>query len=284
MTTPDACALRAAGMTAADRASTPLAGVLPLPQVPLEERRVRLPLAVPPALIAVAASLALAGPAAAAPATVTVNSDYFDAGNVTVNVGDSVTWNWNAGTHDVSFKSGPAAIGTSPWGNKGATWSANFTKAGTYTYVCEAHPGMKGTVTVVDAPASGAPAPSPAAAPAPAAGGSSAAPSASAAAASPLAPNLPAVDAAPPAVRRVSYRRNRLRVSVSEPGRLQLRYVPLDRRAHIVDLETVGVRAGDNVLALRRWMRPGRYRISILALDAAGNASRPLHMRLLVRR
>ena len=102
----------------------------------------------------------------------------------------------------------------------------------------------------------------------------------------PEAASFPAapVDSSAPALQRVSYRGNVLRVRVSNPGRLQIRYVRLDRLAHVVETKTVAAHAGVNALPLRRWMRPGRYRITVQALDAAGNESRPLILRLNVRR
>src|SRR4051794_33653731 len=92
------------------------------------------------------------------------------------------------------------------------------------------------------------------------------------------------IDSAAPALRPVSYRRNVLHLAVSEPGRLEIHYLRIDHLAHVVESENVGARAGDNALALRRWMRPGRYRVTVDALDAAGNASRPLPLGLRVRR
>jgi plastocyanin len=43
-----------------------------------------------------------------------------------------------------AFKSGDV--------NGGKSWKYTFTKAGTYAYVCTYHPGMKGSITVTDAP------------------------------------------------------------------------------------------------------------------------------------
>jgi hypothetical protein len=92
------------------------------------------------------------------------------------------------------------------------------------------------------------------------------------------------VDTAPPSVRRVAYRRSVLHLQISEPGRLEVRYARIDKRAHVFETKTVAVLAGDNALVLRRWMRPGRYHVAVMALDEAGNASRPLRLKLNVRR
>jgi plastocyanin len=101
---------------------------------------------------------------------------------ITVNVGDTVTWRLDSTEfHNIYFPSGttppdfiqpgpegvfinPAVAiptggnnfdGSAPVGsgllNKGQTWSLTFTKAGTYQYLCNIHPGMGGVVNVVAA-------------------------------------------------------------------------------------------------------------------------------------
>ncbi len=88
-----------------------------------------------------------AAPAAAAGKTEDVSIKNFSFGQpLTVPVGTTVTWkNEDSMTHTVtatdnSFDSGDL--------EQGATFSFTFTKAGTYSYVCQLHPNMKGTVTV----------------------------------------------------------------------------------------------------------------------------------------
>jgi plastocyanin len=71
----------------------------------------------------------------------------FDPAEVSVNVGDTVTWvNDDSVGHDVTadgFKSGePGAM------QNGDTFEHTFDKAGTFDYVCSVHPGMDGSVTV----------------------------------------------------------------------------------------------------------------------------------------
>lgn len=94
-------------------------------------------------------AVALAAPAIAADANVTLTAaNTFDAANVTVNVGDTVTFTWAGGFHDVAFADGVNS-GT-PVGIDGTTWSRTFDTAGSYAYVCSVHEsaGMVGTVTV----------------------------------------------------------------------------------------------------------------------------------------
>src|SRR4051812_8440541 len=247
----------------------------------------RLSASTPLALAAGLATLALAGPAAAAPATVQVGKggDNFVAENVTVNTGESVTWHWAGGTHNVHF------TGAAPTGgdidfqsSSGGDKSRAFSKAGTYNYLCEAHDGMVGSVTVVDAPAGD-----------PAAGGStgstgttsgSTAPTSTGSSAQPVtgSTGTAGVDAAAPALRGLSFRANALRLKLSEAAKLELRYVRTGTKAHVVTKRVISGKAGANAISVRRWLRPGRYRVSILAIDAAGNASRPARIQLTVRR
>ena len=71
----------------------------------------------------------------------------FQPAEVTVGVGDTVTWTNNDSVgHDVtadSFSSGDPG-GMAP----GDTFEHTFPEAGTFDYVCTVHPGMEGTVVV----------------------------------------------------------------------------------------------------------------------------------------
>jgi plastocyanin len=71
----------------------------------------------------------------------------FDPAEVTVAVGDTVTWtNNDSVAHDVtadSFSSGEAGGMAA-----GDTFEHTFDEAGTFEYVCTVHPGMDGTVVV----------------------------------------------------------------------------------------------------------------------------------------
>ena len=84
-------------------------------------------------------------------ATVSIVDFAFDPASVEVPVGATVTWtNTGAAPHtatasDGTFDSGQLA--------PGATFSHTFTATGTFPYVCQIHPQMTGTVTVVEAAA-----------------------------------------------------------------------------------------------------------------------------------
>src|SRR3712207_5997672 len=101
------------------------------------------------------AAFAPASPASAANATVSVVDKAFTPNAVTIASGESVTWNFTEGTHNVRVTQGPVKF------DSGFKSSGSFTRAltdaGTYTYVCDAHSEMRGTVTVNGA--SGSPAP-----------------------------------------------------------------------------------------------------------------------------
>ena len=84
---------------------------------------------------------------AAAAATVNATlSDTFSPNSVTINVGQSVQWNF-ATTHNVTFDGSlgaPADIPDTPSGSASAT----FNTSGTFNYQCTIHAGMTGKVIV----------------------------------------------------------------------------------------------------------------------------------------
>ncbi len=87
-----------------------------------------------------------APPAAAADKTVDIKNNLFPA-NIDVGVGSKVTWvNQDTAPHTVSSMHG----GQLKSGNfgKGESYSYTFNSAGSFMYVCDVHPDMKGTVTV----------------------------------------------------------------------------------------------------------------------------------------
>jgi len=83
-------------------------------------------------------------PSPPAGATVAVRDNVFEPGVAEITAGQTVTWVWEGNaSHDVDgdgFDSGVLS--------KGATFSKQFTTAGTYAYVCNIHGGMNGTVEV----------------------------------------------------------------------------------------------------------------------------------------
>ncbi len=86
------------------------------------------------------------GTAADNAAQVIMTNRSYDPQEITVKVGDTVTWvNQDAPKHDVVADNGEFK---SSLFDKGQSFSFTFTKTGTYPYHCSIHPGMTGTVIV----------------------------------------------------------------------------------------------------------------------------------------
>lgn len=93
--------------------------------------------------------LAAAPPARAATHSVEIGDGFFSPANLTITVGDTVTWtNVDGSPHTATANDGAFDSGAL---NGGATFSQAFTSAGTFTYVCSFHDEMVGTITVVAA-------------------------------------------------------------------------------------------------------------------------------------
>jgi plastocyanin len=83
---------------------------------------------------------------AAASTTVTIRDFEFAPASVTIDVGDTVTWSNEGPTgHTATADDGSFDTGLLSDGQSG---SHTFGQAGTFSYFCEPHPYMKGTVTV----------------------------------------------------------------------------------------------------------------------------------------
>jgi plastocyanin len=69
----------------------------------------------------------------------------------TIEVGDTVTWNWySGGSHNVKSNESSNEIFESEFFTQGGTFSHTFTSTGTNDYVCSPHAdNMFGTITVV---------------------------------------------------------------------------------------------------------------------------------------
>jgi plastocyanin len=80
-------------------------------------------------------------------ATVAARDDFFTPSSVTINQGETVTWtNEGSNPHNVHFADGfdqPSAPDDTPW-----RVSRTFTSPGSFSYRCELHSGMTGTVNV----------------------------------------------------------------------------------------------------------------------------------------
>ncbi len=78
---------------------------------------------------------------------VLIDNFVFEPQDLTVSVGDTVTWRNEDGgiPHTATADAGDWDSGS--LGN-GDTYSFTFTEPGTYTYLCTIHPSMTGTITV----------------------------------------------------------------------------------------------------------------------------------------
>jgi len=83
---------------------------------------------------------------AAASGGVTIADFSFSPGSLTINQGDTVTWVNNGPTpHSATANNGSFNTGILKAGQSG---SHTFDQAGTFTYFCQPHPFMKGTIVV----------------------------------------------------------------------------------------------------------------------------------------
>ena len=156
-------------------------------------------------LCASAAAAFMAAPAGAATSNVNMQNISYQPATVTISVGDSVAWhNLDTVPHTVTADDGSSdSMNVAP----GTSYSRAFTQPGNFTYHCNIHSNMHGTVMVqgggpapTQAPpptASPSPQPAPAAAPAPTPAPHT--PAASTTTAAPTTTSSPTTTLAPPA-------------------------------------------------------------------------------------
>ena len=224
------------------------------------------------AAVAVPAALVPAGVAVAADAGVqavdgTAANGYVNSWsppNVSIVAGDTVTWSFqgNQVAHNVASDSPNWSL-QSPVGVGQASVSHTFDTPGTYRFLCQVHPDMKGAVLVA-APGEEPPPP-----PTDGDDGPEAWPNPTG------APTvLEIIDERRPRLTRVRAKRvrngARVRYRVSEPARVTVR---VKRGRRTVEVRRRTVRRGTHRLTIRH-LRAGRYRVQVRARDLAGNRSR----------
>jgi plastocyanin len=69
----------------------------------------------------------------------------FESASVTINVGDTIRWTVDSGTHTSTSATGVWNSGSKPTGEG---FSFTFNEAGNYSYFCSIHPRMQATITV----------------------------------------------------------------------------------------------------------------------------------------
>ena len=92
---------------------------------------------------------AAAGPTVYANGNGQKNSSYSQA-NVTINVGDSVTWTAQSGDHTATSYGGTFDSDAIAADSEPHSFTFQFTKPGIYRYYCREIPGMVAQVTVND--------------------------------------------------------------------------------------------------------------------------------------
>ena len=91
-------------------------------------------------------ALGVVGNVLAAEESVTIENFAFDPADLTVSVGDTVTWsNDDSAAHTATADGGSFDTGTIASGN---AKSVTFSKAGTFTYHCSIHATMTGRIVV----------------------------------------------------------------------------------------------------------------------------------------
>ena len=227
----------------------------------------------------------------AADQTITAdNTNQFQNADVSIETGDTVTWNFSAGTHNAQSDNEVAADANwtgfaTPIPSTG-TYEYRFTQPGTYEYVCIVHaPEMRGTITVTGEPVEPTPTPSPTASPTPApttqpptptpgGSGSTPTPPASTSGVTP-APGAAARDGSAPAIsglRLKAIRRGaHITLTLSETSTVTVRF---EKRTsgRVVRTARLQVRAGRRTLTVRGGgLKRGRYVVELQARDGGGN-------------
>ena len=86
---------------------------------------------------------------------VTIADFSFSPGTITIHVGDTVTWTNNGpSAHTATSQDGGFDTGVL---QKGSSASHTFTRAGTFSYICQIHPFMHGRIVVLAATQSNVP-------------------------------------------------------------------------------------------------------------------------------
>jgi plastocyanin len=85
----------------------------------------------------------------AATVTVAVGDNFFNPTSSTINVNDTVQWNWSAGDVNMHSSTSDTGIWDSAVNSAGHTFSRQFTSSGSFPYHCTVHSAVqKATITV----------------------------------------------------------------------------------------------------------------------------------------
>jgi plastocyanin len=191
---------------------------------------------------------------AAANVTITARDFFWSPDSVEIQVGDTVTWTNAQGFHNVLLgdsRLNQPGFPTDPAWNPPPQMT--FNTPGSYTFVCEVHPGMTGRVQV----AGGEPTPTPTATPTPTPG------------VPPPGGGTP--DTTPPTVSGLTVTPigggARVRLTVSERATINVRFIASGDEARMRSQVEAGTWTLDRALAR------GTYTYELWAVDAMANRS-----------
>jgi plastocyanin len=234
-------------------------------------------------------------PALAAGHSIAVSDSQFTPATTTIDVGDTVTWSDSAGglPHNVKFDDGsfeePMNPTVGPW-----TADRPFDSDGTFKYQCELHgPSMSGTIVVGTGGTTTPPTNTTTTGPNTTPTNTNTTPTnttpTNTDTTDPSIGSLRAGAAAFCARRSRTCRRPGLvfRLRLSEAAQLRgvVRLLRRARRSATRRSFTRQGRAGTNVVRVpARRLVPGRYRLTLRAIDAAGNSSPPARLTFTLRR
>jgi plastocyanin len=216
----------------------------------------------------------------AADATIsTTPQNRWNPAEVEIQTGQTVVWNFDGSTadHNVRGESGPAEDTLWPTKDSGFKRSGQetytFNVAGDYHFVCDAHPGMEGTVKVSGAPVEPTPVPTaePTAAPTVRPPSPAPVPGAVDDRRTPAPRGTVRADTTPPAVTKIKLRAvkggAKVSFSLSESASVTIRAKKGKTTVRTVRL---AARSGTRSATLRKLAR-ARYRVEVEARDARGN-------------
>ena len=191
---------------------------------------------------------------AAANVTITARDFFWSPDTVAIQVGDTVTWTNAQGFHNVLV--GDSRLNQPGFPNEPA-WNPppqrTFDQPGSYTFVCEVHPGMTGTVNVAGAE----PTPTPTATPTP----PPAVPPPGSAPADTTAPSISGLTLSG------FSSRVQVRLTVSERATVNVRFITEG------DVTNARWQVETGTWTLERPLTAGSYSYELWAVDAMGNRS-----------
>jgi plastocyanin len=189
---------------------------------------------------------------AAANVTITGRDFFWSPNTVRIEVGDTVTWTNEQGFHNVVLGNDDRL--NQPGFPDDPSWNPppqrTFNEAGSFSFFCEVHPAMSGTINVGGVEPTPTPTPTPDAVPPPGSG---------------------APDSTPPTISNLTVTgangRARVRLTLSERATVNARF------ANSGDVSRARWQVQQGTWTLEHELPSGRYAYELWAVDAMGNRS-----------